>query len=550
MTNWLGRSLFFAIGALLLVLPIRVPINPYDEGLALVNGLRVLQGDVPFRDYWAIYPPGQSYVLAAFFQFFGTTVLTERVYDTLIRIGLAIAIYFVAARMLRSSRWAIAPYLSGVLMLAEATFYGYAVFPALFFAFVALLFFFLYLESVANRWLLLSGLSIGIVSTFRIDLAVYVGAAISLSLLAFALWIMPDRQMGHVQGRISSRLIAFAQSLVPLAGSAALIALPFYIYLVNLTGFATLWDNLITFPATTFHEVRHLPYPPWLPDTTRWNAETALPINIDRVFGDWFRFYFPLLIYSMSALAILLAALRRWRTPAAFRHDHVDALALTVLGSGLFVQALSRYDGIHVLPTSLCVVILLGWLWRLLPTSDRGWRWVTVVPAVLLLPAMLFYAVRPALQLGRLTTQFPLNDCHSTLARAACMPTVFGNQEEIITALNLLAKAGEPVLLAMSQHDKIFANDVSFYFLAERPIPTRYHEFHPGVTNTQPVQQEIIQELSDGKVDWVVMLDWGNPNEPNGSAQSSGVTDLDEYLRANFKQVQSVGLYQIWQRQS
>ena len=132
---------------MLIALAIKSPLNPYDEGLALVGGMRVLHGDIPLRDYWAIYPPGQSYVLAALFGVAGENVLVERVYDTLVRIALALVIYLVSARVLRSWRWALAPYLAAAVLLASATFYGYAVFPALLCGFAALWLSFLYLDS-------------------------------------------------------------------------------------------------------------------------------------------------------------------------------------------------------------------------------------------------------------------------------------------------------------------------------------------------------------------------------------------------------------------
>ena len=146
-------------GAVLIALPIKYPINVYDEGLALVGGMRVLHGDVPMRDFWAIYPPGQAYVLAALFGAFGENVMVERVYDTLVRILLALTIYLVAARLLRSWRWALAPYLVAAVLLAAATFYGYAVYPALLFSFGALLLGFRYLDTGKRGWLAGAGVS-------------------------------------------------------------------------------------------------------------------------------------------------------------------------------------------------------------------------------------------------------------------------------------------------------------------------------------------------------------------------------------------------------
>ena len=47
-------------------------------------------------------------------------------------------------------------------------------------------------------------------------------------------------------------------------------------------------------------------------------------------------------------------------------------------------------------------------------------------------------------------------------------------------------------------------NDIAFYFLADRPSVTKYHELHPGLANTLPVQQAMIAELVDQEVTWIV----------------------------------------------
>lgn len=44
--------------------------------------------------------------------------------------------------------------------------------------------------------------------------------------------------------------------------------------------------------------------------------------------------------------------------------------------------------------------------------------------------------------------------------------------------------------------------------------------------------------------------DGGNPNEPNSSALSGGVTHLDESLRSRYTFHKQFGNYQRWQRQS
>ena len=164
-------------GAVLITLPIKVPINVYDEGLALVGGMRVLHGDVPMRDFWAIYPPGQAYMLAALFGVFGENVMVERVYDTLVRILLALTIYLVA-RGVAVVALGARPLPGGSGPSAAATFYGYAVYPALLFSFGALLLSFRYLDAGKRGWLAACRRLLGVTAFFRIDLGFYAAAAI------------------------------------------------------------------------------------------------------------------------------------------------------------------------------------------------------------------------------------------------------------------------------------------------------------------------------------------------------------------------------------
>ena len=69
----------------------------------------------------------------------------------------------------------------------------------------------------------------------------------------------------------------------------------------------------------------------------------------------------------------------------------------------------------------------------------------------------------------------------------------------------------------------------------------------PGLTNTLPVQQHIVENLKKKRVRCVVRysgFEW--IHEPNASSESSGVTYLDDFIHANFRLVQQFGDYAIW----
>ena len=102
--------------------------------------------------------------------------------------------------------------------------------------------------------------------------------------------------------------------------------------------------------------------------------------------------------------------------------------------------------------------------------------------------------------------------------------------------------------MANGRHDIALANDILFYFLAQRAV-TKYHEFNPGLTTTSQTQQAIIEALRAESVPYVVRLrSFDNISEPNGSARSSGVILLNQFLQREYKEVARFGQYEITQR--
>jgi hypothetical protein len=524
-----------AIGLLLLMLPLRAPLNYYDEGLALFNAMRVMQGDIPFRDYWAIYPPGQSYTLAAVFSLLGTDVAVARLYDTFIRFGIALVIFLIADRLI--SRWmALLLFATIIVNLAAATFYGYAVFPALLFGLLSILALTHYTREQRRRWLFLAGVAIGVTAAYRLDVGAYAGVSVALALLLF--------KASHRHKGWPVKVLIGSLSLIM---GTALIMLPFYGYLALAATPTLLWENLIGFPTMVFPTVRRLPLPPLLFDLTTVDLDTLLGLRPWTPYELWLLFYLPLAIYAITAITVArrLLARAQQREPNLIA-PYVIMAAVTSLGICLVSQAMSRYDGIHVLPTSLFAVTAAIWLLHRAPSSF--WRRPAFIPGlVVIIILALPYTHFPLRRLVDLAGQFSTDRCFSNIERAACVPLPWG-QQEAVTFIQSVTVEGEAIFVGNRQHDLLFANDISFYFLANRPSATRYHELHPGLANTLPVQQEMVAELSANEVRWLVATDWGNPNEPNASALSSGVHLLDEFIQQNYVRADQYGSYIIWQR--
>jgi len=70
-------ALFFACLAYLLVFRRFTNMEP-DEGIVLQGATRILDGQIPYRDFFSFYTPGSFYLVAALFRLFGNSFLVAR----------------------------------------------------------------------------------------------------------------------------------------------------------------------------------------------------------------------------------------------------------------------------------------------------------------------------------------------------------------------------------------------------------------------------------------------------------------------------------------
>jgi hypothetical protein len=108
-------------------------------------------------------------------------------------------------------------------------------------------------------------------------------------------------------------------------------------------------------------------------------------------------------------------------------------------------------------------------------------------------------------------------------------------------------RPGEPIYVATKRADLVTAGAPILYVLADRPNATRYDIAAPGVVTTEAVEDEIVADLRENNVR--VVIRWTSPasaaHEPNRAGKSSGVTILDAYLAAAYREVARYGDYVI-----
>lgn len=519
-----SRTHLVSLALIALLLPvmflmIKSPFNFYDEGFALTGGQRVLDGQAPYRDFWGIYPPGQSYALAAVFKLFGANVMAARVYDTLVRFAAALAAYLIARKI--TNEWlARLGLLTVGLLLASAGFYAYAVFPALALGLWAVWAWLKGLENGRPAWRIAAGAVLGLAALVRWDLAAYAAAGTAAAGYLHAL-----RQHN---GR--SRWLAALLPTAWMLGAMLLVAGLGYTAVGLHSGWDYLFEQVFYFPIVKLHDVRALAYP------------ALLDFNF-KLDGPWMQFYMPLVGMALVLGSYGYALIFK---PKDLPPGDFAALALAVFAIGLFNQALSRYDFIHVTPATIAIFLAACGLAGRAGALARG-RALPISAGALLALYALMYLPMSLRTLRGYTANFPAWGCFSKIEKAACV-YVDPDQESAVQYIQMVTQPGQAIFVGNTRHDRIFVGDSGFYFLAGRPVATRYHEIHPGVVNTLPVQEEIIAGLETQQTPWIVRVDIWDSHEPNGSALSTGVTALDAYLAAHYRPVTQAGWYRIEER--
>lgn len=356
---------------------------------------------------------------------------------------------------------------------------------------------------------------------FRWDVGLYVSASIFATISLF--YALHISQKAEPTAKITFKL----SQIIILAGTALIIILISYGYVGFKSGFENLWEQVVIFPSTTLRNIRSLPYPALLPSKSE--------------LLNWLRFYFPLFIYGTAFALYCYNILKKG---VIFNTQNFGSIVTAILGLLLFTQAISRYDYIHVIPTSLVAIITAFSL-----LSQKAFSSANLIiksaRIVMLTFLIVLYIVLPSIMLLNSYTAFSPLKCYSQVEKANCI-YLEKDQEQAVEYIREHTVGSDYIFVGNQQHDRIFINDIGFYFLSARQSPSKYSELYPGVATTLPIQQSIIQDIQSHNVEWIVLVNIPESTEPNGSADSSGVTILDDFIQSNYLQVKEFGNYQIW----
>jgi hypothetical protein len=498
----LRYGLLFLAGVLVAGASLLQGIQPNDEGLMLQAAVRIADGQVPYRDFWWFYPPGQPYLLAGLWELFGPSLLPGRVLRVALDAGVACLVAALALRH-AGERAALAAW--AVALLAMAWPSGPHPFPAtLALCLAALL--------VLERRPAVAGALAGAASAGRLEFGLGLAAG---AVLALALRPAPD----------TSRL----RPPLRFAGGAVLAGAALYAPVVLAAGLAESWELLVRYPVLDFGDYQRLPFP--------WRYDG--PLNLSSPGGflsdsleNILVFYVPLV--ALLGLTIGLAGL-------AARRRALDA---TMIATAVFALVMAQYllvraDVFHTAPLVVLVAVLGAWALH------------TVRPLAIASVVVLAYlAVEGADRQVRavLIDTVPIASPVADGVRADARRDRGLNGA--LTFVRERTVPGEPIYVATRRSDLVTNGHPLFYVLARRPNPTRYDIQAPGVVTSAPVQREIVRDLERRRVRYVVR--WTARRtaapEPNRAGESSGVVILDRHLARRYAQAARFGPFVVLER--
>jgi hypothetical protein len=535
-------AILFAFAAIVVQLPGLFWGVP--GGKAINNALRILDGEVPYRDFWTMYAPGHFYVVALLFKIFGVHVAVQGLASQAFVAADAAILFVITRRLGLSRRHAVLVGTSFVAMQwgtrRELSSYETALLPLL----LALDRVVCYAQGRGARRLIVAGLLCGIGAWFKHDVAFYVAGAIIVGLSAGWFLRRDRRPAGWVSpAGILSRVVI----------GALIAALPIVVLLAWKAG-PDAWHDLIVFPATDFRVVRGEQYPRLIPPWRRMQPWLRDPHDLRaaqlaaEAAANWLQANVPQLVFIAGLVGV--ARRRKALDPTVLALSAVSLAAMPFFWASAHVQQNTNFRSLWIFS------VLLGtslWIGRNVRFRQRA----AAACLFLLLTGSFFVA-----PVGRAAEVVYFWRDHETMpfpsaAGVRISRKSYDIYQPIVSFVRQHVPDSEPIYVGVVRHDAVVISDQSFYYLAGRRVASRYNELHPGFADREDIQREIIRDLNRLQVRCAVLWEFGWPKPVlddivafrQRHIPELGSTVLDEFLRREFEQVARYGEYiLVWRK--
>ncbi|RLE27124.1 MAG: hypothetical protein DRJ65_03730, partial [Acidobacteria bacterium] len=474
--------LVVAATALILAIPYLAGISYSDEGYIMHIADRITSGEVLYRDVSTGVTPGSFYLHALLFQVFGRSLLVGRIFMMVLFSAATSAIYALCRGV--SSRTMA---LSLTLSFAALTVFFWRIpnysSEAIILILLAVGSTARFLRTRRQAWLWSAGIGLGAAFLFKQNYGAFAALGVTAGLLSAG-------------GPWRKRIYSVVTTAAVAASSVILVVL----YFAANGALVELWNDVVMIPLRYSSTIYSQPYPSLFgelnPEVAR-NLWSYLPFQtLFLQFGHPNVTFLGFKVLTIRALfylppACLLVALATWirrRRAARQCSDEIatspESISRVTLSLGMLYLASSaflllgvfpRSDGFHQVKVIILLFPLLAWIAG--PAPGRWWRRIAMATAIVLVPVSIASQVvhvwdrRPTF---RRTTFLNLD-----AARIWTQATTAHRITSRVKEIQKLAPPGEPIFAAPAIP--------LYYFLADRPNPTRHPLVLPGGLDEEAV---------------------------------------------------------------
>ncbi|MBI2841624.1 MAG: glycosyltransferase family 39 protein [Acidobacteria bacterium] len=337
-----------------------------DEGLYYDEAIRILRGEVIYRDFFDFVTPGVFFFIAGIFGVLGTQIVTVRLVLFLLYAGEVCLTYMLARRVIRSPFAALLPPLL-FIEIAKCRSWWVVDHHVLSHLMALLMAYFLvrYVETCRLWCLIASGAAAGLaVCTTQHLGVVLVGAGVSWVLIWMPLW--------HRHSALRPSVAFLGGALVPIGGMIG--------YLAAHGALADAYSCTVTWIFSTYRAYHSVPYFGY--------GYRELVAVISRLPSFWAVRqgiylaavgYLPPLVLAAASVHFGVRAVTNWRKDKRDSELTVYGIVLMV-GIALFAQVVAGPNTYFIKQTStLAFVFAVSYLVTGLKFPVRISRWVEVV---------------------------------------------------------------------------------------------------------------------------------------------------------------------------
>ena len=527
--EWICTGIVLAIAAWYWLQYFNRSTNLLDEGSTAAQALRILNGDLIYRDFFTVVTPGSYYTVAALFQIFGATLMVLRWTALVTGLGVLLITLTVGRQVM------VWPFAAAAGLLT--TVWGWFLVTPNFYSLEAAL---LSLSALACyvygalrpgsglprassrgapswRWMMAAGIATGLTTMVKQNVGAYTAAGLLITIWASRLFDdVPD---WRGRAKMSGQFIAGVLAAV----------LPTLLWLIASGAGPYLYESWIYYPLIRYTERFARPFPDFFPlaEGDPFDLWTKLVI------------YLPVVVYPFAVVAIAVMARRFQRSgdPEAKREGHA-LLAISLVGMLTLLQAWPRADVPHILfglqPTFVVFAYVLFCAWRALRTIPGP------PPAIAAIAMMV--ALAPAALLlwkGYQRTDWEYQNY---------IVVVRTERAEGIFTGGLEAQRIDVVTKYISEHtapdEPIFVVPwaTGFYFLANRANPTRTDFMLFEDPEAYPC---LLSRLEQRPPKYVI---YGYTWDVDDKHFRDYAAPIDRYIRSRYAIEFSTDGYEIWRR--